>query len=101
MSKLALSVSRGHPGCFPKVLLIFRWAAHAYFQSLLWGCLSWWEGPHLEAQEGRDGGSLGTGSVQAAPVLGVASPPCPSPHPHSLALHHRISLACTVSANGS
>lgn len=26
----------------------------------------------------------------------IPPPTLPSPHPHSLALHHRISLACTV-----
>lgn len=82
MSKLASLLSRVTQGCFPKVLLIFRWARAAFSKPFVGVPVLVGGAPIWRAQEGRDGGSLGTGSVQAAPVLGVASPPrCPLPTP--------------------
>ena len=100
--KAGISVFQGHPGVLPEGATDLQVGTCSLFKAFCGGaCLCGRGGPIWRAQEGRDGGSLGTGSVQAATVLGVASPVrCPLPTPQS-SLAPSYLLGMHGSTNGS
>lgn len=92
-----ISVFQGHPGVLPEGATDLQVGMCSLFKAFCGGACLGGRGPHVEST-GRQGWGLPRNGLSAGSTSsGCSIPPTlPSPHPHSLALHHRISLACTV-----